>query len=64
MSLSVEMENMCSGQHVETVQERLTRQAPGEPWEAAESLLSLSIHAGSWLQHFRHRFRHWLTMGL
>lgn len=38
MSLFVEMENMCSGQHTETVQERFTRQALRERWEAAESL--------------------------
>ena len=54
----VEMDTMCSGQHVETVEGRLSIQAPGEPWEAAESLLSLSTHVGSWLQHFRHCFRH------
>ena len=53
----VEMDAMCSGQHMETV-EGFSTQAPGEPWEAVESLLSLSTHVGSWPQHFRHCFRH------
>ena len=40
----VEMDTMCSWQHMETVEGRLSIQAPGEPWEAAESLLCHSAY--------------------